>query len=117
MGLLRNGPLTNQKKSGSCRCVCRKSHLGWSSCNDVTYFSNGCCNVGCVVETALLGLEVSWLRFSEAEFPLNVRVGLSSLGLLESIGCAVNLSAQARDTAQQEEDEERAGSNLKRVTV
>jgi hypothetical protein len=30
---------------------------------------------------------------------------------------AVGLSAQARDTAQQEEEEEHAGSNLRRVTV
>jgi hypothetical protein len=115
--LLRNWSLTNQKKSDSCRCICRKSCTRWSSCNDVTYFSNGCCNVGCLKETALLGLKVSWLRFSEAEFPLDARVSLSSLGLLESIGCAVNLSAHARDTAQQEEEEECAGSNLRRVTV
>ncbi len=32
-------------------------------------------------------------------------------------GDAVGLSAQARDTAQQEEEQERANSNLRRVTV
>ncbi len=74
-------------------------HVGQSSCNDITYFSNECCNVGCVVKTALLGLEVSWWRFSEVEFPLDARVTLISLELLESIDCAVGLSAQARDTA------------------
>ncbi len=73
--------------------------------------------MGCLVETALLDLEVSWCRFSEAEFLLDARVTLSSLGLLESIDCAVGLSAQARDTAQHDEKEEHAESNLRRVTV
>jgi hypothetical protein len=94
-----------QKKTfGSCRYICRKSCIGRSSRDDVTYFSNGCCNIGCLGETALLGLKVSWWRFSEAEFPLDIRVTLSSLGLLESIICAVGLSTQARDTARQEEE-------------
>ncbi len=52
MGLLRNALLVNQKKSSSCRCVCRKLHVERSSCNDITCFSNGCCNVVCLVETA-----------------------------------------------------------------
>ena len=78
--------------------------VGQSSCNDVTYFSHGCCDILCLVETALLGLEVSWWRFSEAEFPLDARVTLSSLGLLALINCAVGLSAQARGTALLEEE-------------
>ncbi len=52
-GLLRNVLLVNQKKSGSCRCVCRKLRIEWSSCNCVTCFLNGCCDVGSLVETAL----------------------------------------------------------------
>ncbi len=39
-----------------------------------------------------------------------------SLGLLESYDCAVGPFAQARDTAQQEEEEERADPNLRKVT-
>jgi hypothetical protein len=55
--------------------------------------------------------------FLEAEFPLDARVTLRNLGLLELSNCAVGLSAQARDTARQEEEEETADSNLRRVTV
>jgi hypothetical protein len=39
-----------------------------------------------------------------------------SLGLLESYNCAIGPFAQARDTAQQEEEEERADHNLRKVT-
>jgi hypothetical protein len=39
-----------------------------------------------------------------------------SLGLLELYDCAVGLFAKARDTAQQEEEEERADHNLGNVT-
>ncbi len=39
-----------------------------------------------------------------------------SLGLLELYNCAVGPFAQARDTAQQEEEEERADHNLRKVT-
>jgi hypothetical protein len=39
-----------------------------------------------------------------------------SLGLLESKNCAVGPFAQARDTAQQKEEEERADHNLRKVT-
>jgi hypothetical protein len=39
----------------------------------------------------------------------------SSLGLLESIHCVVGPSAQARDMAQQKEEEEHADSNLRKV--
>ncbi len=45
--------LRTKTKSGSCRCICRKSHIEQSSCDDVTCFSNRCCNVRCLVETAL----------------------------------------------------------------
>ncbi len=58
------------------------------------------------------GLEVSHWKFLEAEFPPDARVStLSSLELLELINCAVGLSSQSRDTAQQEEEEEHAYSN------
>ncbi len=40
-----------------------------------------------------------------------------SLGLLVSYDSAVGPLAQARDTAQQEEEEERADHNLRRVTI
>jgi hypothetical protein len=52
-GLVKNGLLMNQKNSGSCRCVCRKLHVERSSCDGITCFSNGCCNVGNLVETTL----------------------------------------------------------------
>ncbi len=39
-----------------------------------------------------------------------------SLGLLESYDCAVCPFAQARDTAQQEEEEGHADHNLRKVT-
>jgi hypothetical protein len=39
-----------------------------------------------------------------------------SLGLLELYDCAIGPFAQARDTAQQEEEEERADHNLRKVT-
>ena len=55
--------------------------VGQSSPDDVTVFSHGCCKIGCLVETGLLGLEVSCWRFLEAEFPLDARVTLSSPGL------------------------------------
>jgi hypothetical protein len=72
----------NQKQSGSCRCICRKLRIGRSSFNDVTYFSHGFCNIGRLVETALLGLGVSWWSFLEAEFPLDARVTPVVLDLL-----------------------------------
>ncbi len=74
-GLLRNALLVNQKKTGSCRCVCRKLHVERSSCDDVTCFSNGCCNVGNLVETELWLLSFCW-RFLETEFPLDTMVTL-----------------------------------------
>jgi hypothetical protein len=40
-----------------------------------------------------------------------------SLGLLESYSFAVGPFAQARDTAQREEEEERADHNLRKVTI
>jgi hypothetical protein len=40
-----------------------------------------------------------------------------SLGLLESYNCAVGPFTQARDTAGQEEEEERADHNLRKVTI
>jgi hypothetical protein len=52
-GLLRNSLLVNQNNSGSCRCICRKSRVGQNSCNDITCFSNGCCDIGSLIETAL----------------------------------------------------------------
>ncbi len=39
-----------------------------------------------------------------------------SLGLLELYDCAVGSFAQARDTAQREEEEEHADHNLRKVT-
>jgi hypothetical protein len=69
MGLLRNALLVNQKKSGSCRCVCRKSHIGQSSCDDVNCFSNGCCNVGSLVDTLLWPLSVSLEVLGSRVFP------------------------------------------------
>ncbi len=48
---------------------------------------------------------------------LDARVTLMSLELLELINCAVGLFAQARDTAQQEEKEKCADSNLRRENV
>jgi hypothetical protein len=39
-----------------------------------------------------------------------------SLGLLESYNCAIGPFAQARDTARQEVEEERADHNLRKVT-
>jgi hypothetical protein len=74
MGLLRKPLLVNQKNSGSCRCARRKSHVERSSCNDVTCFSNGCCNIGSLVETALWPLSFL-LEFLEAEFLLCRRKG------------------------------------------
>ncbi len=60
-GLLRNGLLMNQKKSGSCRCILRKLRVEQSSCNDITCFSNRSCDVvGSLVETALWLLSFSW---------------------------------------------------------
>ncbi len=103
----------NQKKSGSCRCICRKSCIGRSSCNDITNFSYRCCNVWCLVETALLGLEVFCWRFSEAEFPLDARVTPVVLDLLVSYDSAVGPSIQARDTGCSGE-EKRANSNLRK---
>jgi hypothetical protein len=41
----------------------------------------------------------------------------SSLGLLVSYDSAIGPLAQARDTAQQEEEEEHADHNLRRVTI
>jgi hypothetical protein len=41
---------------------------------------------------------------------------LGSLGLLKFYDCAVGPFAQARDTAQQEEEEEHADHNLRKVT-
>ncbi len=89
--------------------------MGQSSCNDFTCFWVLQC--GCLVETALFDLAFSWWKFLEEEFPLDPRVTLSSLGLLELIYCAVSLSVQARDTALQEKEDEYADSNLRRVTV
>jgi hypothetical protein len=63
MVLFRNTSLMNHKKSGSFWCVCRKLRVGRSSHDDVTYFSHGCCNAGSLIETALLGLGVSWWSF------------------------------------------------------
>ncbi len=40
-----------------------------------------------------------------------------SLGLLDSYNCAVGPFALARDTAQHEEEEERADHNLRKMTV
>jgi hypothetical protein len=51
--LLRTALLMNQNNSGSCRCVWRKSRIGQHSGNDVTSFSNRCCNIGSLLETAL----------------------------------------------------------------
>jgi hypothetical protein len=53
MSLLRNALLVNQKKSDSCRCICKKLRVGQNSCGDITCFSNGCCNLGSLIETAL----------------------------------------------------------------
>jgi hypothetical protein len=69
MGFLRNALLVNQKKSGSYRCICRKSHVGRSSCNDTTCFSNGCCKVGDLVEAALWPLSVSLVILGSRVFP------------------------------------------------
>jgi hypothetical protein len=91
----------------------RKSRVGQSSHHDVIYFSHGGCDVGCLVETALLGLEVSRWRFSEAEFPLDARVTLVVLDLLVLYESAVGPSAQARDTGRSGE-EERTDSNLRK---
>ena len=113
MFLFKNMSLVNQKKSGSCRCVCRKLQVGQSSPDDVTVFSHGCCKIGCLVETGLLGLEVSCWRFLEAEFPLDARVSLVFLDLLVLYDSATGNSAQARDTGCLGE-EERADSNLRK---
>ncbi len=60
-GLLRNALLVNQKNSVSCRCICRKLRVERNSCNDVTCFSNGFCDVvERLVETALRPLSFSW---------------------------------------------------------
>ncbi len=48
-----------QKKIGYCRCIGRKSRIEQSSCDDITWFSNGCCDVGSLVETALWPLSFS----------------------------------------------------------
>ncbi len=48
-----------KKNSGSCRWVCWKTHVGQSSHDDVTVFSNRCCNVGGLVETAVWPLSFS----------------------------------------------------------
>ncbi len=69
-----------------------------------------------VLQRQHFGLEVYRWRFSAAEVPQDARGTLSSLELLELINCAVGVSAQARDTARQEEEEEHADSNLRRVT-
>ncbi len=114
--LSRNTLLVNQKKTCSYRCMFRKSRVGPSSCNDVTYFSHRCCDVGFLVETALLNLEVSCWRFLEAEFPLDARVTLVVLELLVLYNSAIGPSAQARDTGRLGE-EERADSNLRKMTI
>ncbi len=60
-GLWRNALLVNQKKNGSCKCVCGESRVERSSGNDVTCFSNRCCNVvGHLIETALWPLSFVW---------------------------------------------------------
>jgi hypothetical protein len=90
--------------------------VGRSFCNDVTCFSNGYCNVRCLVETALWPLS----------FLLEVLGGIvsprrtdhpCSLGLLVSYNSAVGPLAQARDKTRQEEEEEHADHNLRRVTI
>jgi hypothetical protein len=68
------------------------------------------------METALLGHEVSRRRFLEAEFPLYARVTLVVLDLLVLYDSAIGPSAQARGMGCSGE-EERAGSNLNKVTI
>ncbi len=58
--------LWTRKKTGSCRCICRKSHVEQSSCDDVTWFSNRCCDVGSLVRQHFSHWVSHW-RFSEAE--------------------------------------------------
>jgi hypothetical protein len=71
-----------------------------------------CYNVGCLVETAHLGLGVSWWSFLDAESPLDARVTSVVLDLLVLYNSAIGLSAQARDTALSGE-EKCADSNLR----
>ncbi len=89
--------LWTKKYSGSCRCVWRKSRIKRNSCNNVTCFSNGCSNVGSLVDSNLaieVLLEGSWrqsypcvdARVTLRRLPRDhTRTTLSSPGLPEIV--------------------------------
>ncbi len=56
ISLQRHATREPKINSGSCRWICGKLRVGRSSLNDITYFSHGCYDVGCLIETALLVL-------------------------------------------------------------
>jgi hypothetical protein len=90
--------------------------LGRSFRNDVTCFSNGCCYVGSLIEIALWPLSFL-LEFLGGKVSPRCMGHPGSLGLLVSYDNDGGPLAQARDTARQEEEEEHADHNLRRVTI